>query len=299
MEETIFQILRELENTILPTRVCVCVSYIEPTTGALLTQSTLFTQSMPRGKDAKQSFESCKEDLDVSLEAFVTPPSSPAATGTMQTSMRSALCAVSCTGIHATAQKTIRPRLSDVFTAQVLDIPPASAVTGCVQMPAATPGPAPSRPSVTLGVNFIQINCGKRISAMTLLETNTNNKIALIQEPYTSINGCTLLHKRDFFCWSTAPPAGTVPAPSATWTSLRPRAAIYAPGRSDMLPVYRFMTQDIATVAVQLRFILSVYMEITKSVRSPELIALLDFCREEQKKMFVGNILQWPLLPIQ
>jgi hypothetical protein len=105
--------------------------------------------------------------------------------------------------------------LSDVFTDQVPDIPATSAVTGCVQMPAATPGPALARLSVTLVVDFIQINCGKRISAMTLLETNTKNTIALIQEPYTSINGCTLLHKRDFFCWSAAPPAGTLPAPSA------------------------------------------------------------------------------------
>jgi hypothetical protein len=178
--------------------------------------------------------------------------------------------------------------LSDVFTAQVSDIPAASAVAGCVQMPAATPGPGPVRPSMTLGIDFIQINCGKRISAMTLLETNTNNKIALIQEPYTSINSCTLLHKKDFFCWSTASPAGTVPAPRATWKSLRPRAAIYAPGRSDMLPVYRFMTRDIATVVVQLGFISSVYMDITKSVRSPELIALLDFCREEQKTLILA-----------
>jgi hypothetical protein len=125
---------------------------------------------------------------------------------------------------------------------------------------------------------------------MTLLETNTKNKIALIQEPYTSINGCTLLHKRDFFCSSTNPPgtmpAGSVPAPSARWTSLRPRATIYAVGRSDVLPVYRFMTRDIATAAVQLGFVSSVYMDITKSMRSAELIALLDFCRQEKKLCF-------------
>jgi hypothetical protein len=64
-------------------------------------------------------------------------------------------------------------------------------------MTSATLVPAPTGPSVTLGFDFIQINCGKRISAMALLETNVKNKIALIQEPYTSINGCTLIHKRD------------------------------------------------------------------------------------------------------
>jgi hypothetical protein len=129
-----------------------------------------------------------------------------------------------------------------------------------------------------LGVDFIQINCGKRISAMALLETNVKNKIALIQEPYTSINGCTLIHKRDFFSSSTAPQSPTPggAAPTTSWTSLRPRAAIYAPGRSDVLPVYRFMTNDIATVAAPLGFISSIYMDITKTVRS-KVIALLDF----------------------
>jgi hypothetical protein len=116
--------------------------------------------------------------------------------------------------------------------------------------------------------DFIQINCGKKISAIALLETNVKNKIALIQEPYTSINGCTLLHKRDFFSLGTAPPgttpAGNVPAPNTLWTSLRPRAATYAPGRLDVLPVYRFMTRDIAAVAEQLGFISSAYMDITK-----------------------------------
>jgi hypothetical protein len=48
------------------------------------------------------------------------------------------------------------------------------------------------------------------------------------------------------------------------------------------------MTRDIATVAVQLGFISSVYMDITKSVRSPELIALLDFCREGQKTLLIA-----------
>jgi hypothetical protein len=50
------------------------------------------------------------------------------------------------------------------------------------------------------------------------------------------------------------------------------------------------MTRDIATVAVQLGFISSVYMDITKSVRSPELIALLDFCRKEQKTLLMERI---------
>jgi hypothetical protein len=176
-------------------------------------------------------------------------------------------------------------------------------MTSATLGPAAA-GQAPAGLSVNLGVDFdfIQKNCGKRISAMALLETNENNKIALIQEQYTSINGCTLLHKRDFFSLGTAPPGttpvGNVPAPNTLWTSLRPRAAIYAPGRLDVLPVYRFMTGDIATVAVQQGFISSVYMDITKSVRSPELIALLDFCREEQKNSAYGNRLQRPLLPV-
>jgi hypothetical protein len=156
------------------------------------------------------------------------------------------------------------PCLSDVFAAQVPDTPAPSVVTGLVPWPSATLVPAPARPSVTVGVDFIQIHCGKIISATTLLETYTKNKNALIQEPYANINGCTLLHKRNFFCSSTTPPGtiptGIVPAPSAKWTSLRPRAAIYAPGRSDVLPVYRFMTRDIATVAVQLGYISIVYV---------------------------------------
>jgi hypothetical protein len=63
----------------------------------------------------------------------------------------------------------------------------------------------------------------------------------------------------DFFSSGMAPlsttPAGATPAMS--WTSLRPRAEIYAPGCSDVLPVYRFMTGDIGTVATQLGFIAS------------------------------------------
>jgi hypothetical protein len=229
--------------------------------------------------------------LDVSVEVFVTPPSSPATTGTGPVTSGMSLGSSIPTPPYTTFEipRTMRPRLSDVFAAQVPDIPAPSVVAGLVPMPLATLVPAPARPSVTLGVDFIQIKCGKRISAMTLLETNTKNKIALIQEPYTSINGCTLQHKKDFFCSSTTPPGmiptGTVPAPSAKWTSLRPRAAIYALGRIYVLPVYRFMTRDIATVTVQLGFISIVYMDITKSMRSAELIALLDFCRQEQKTL--------------
>jgi hypothetical protein len=142
---------------------------------------------------------------------------------------------------------------------------------------------------------------------MALLETNVKNKSALIQEPYTSINSCTMLNKKDFFSLGMPSPGsipteaflnGLTPAPSTSWTSSIPRAAIYAPGRSDVLPVNRFMTRDIATVAVQLWFISSVYMDITKSVRSAELIALLDFCRKEQKNSAFVNRLQLTFLPV-
>jgi hypothetical protein len=102
----------------------------------------------------------------------------------------------------STGSPTLRPRLSDIFAAQVPDIPVLAG------------------PSVTLGVDFIQINCGKRISDMALLEQNVRNKIAVILEPYTSINGCTLIHKRDCFSSGTAPPGtiptGTVPATSTS-----------------------------------------------------------------------------------
>jgi hypothetical protein len=118
---------------------------------------------------------------------------------------------------------------------------------------------------------------------MALLETNVKNKIALIQETYTGINGCT---QKRLFQFRHAPPLpSTTPGGAA---SSRPRAAIYAPGRSDVLPVYRFMTRDIATVAVQLGFISSIYMDITKSVRSKELLALLDFCRQEDKTLIIA-----------
>jgi hypothetical protein len=97
---------------------------------------------------------------------------------------------------------------------------------------------------------------------MSLLETNVTNKIALIQEPYTSIGGCTMIHKQDFYSSGTPPPGsaalgtagaattGSIPAPCTPWTYFRPRASIYAPGRTDVLPVYRFMSRDIATVAM-------------------------------------------------
>jgi hypothetical protein len=150
---------------------------------------------------------------------FVTPPPSPSAAGT---SLGPSIATAPYTS-------TVRLRLSDVFTAQAPDIPVPSVDPGRVPMTSATLGPAQAGPSVNLGVDFIQINCGKRISAMALLETNVKNKIALIQGPYTSINGGTLLHKRDFFSLGTAPPGttptGNVPAPNTLWTSLRPRAA--------------------------------------------------------------------------
>jgi hypothetical protein len=110
-------------------------------------------------------------------EVFVTPPPSPPVAGaSLGTSI-------------ATALSTLRPHLSDVFTARVPDIPVPSVDPGRVQMTSTNPGPAaaglaPAGLSVNLGVDFdfIQINCGKRISAMALLETNVKNKIALIQD---------------------------------------------------------------------------------------------------------------------
>jgi hypothetical protein len=65
-------------------------------------------------------------------------------------------------------------------------------------------------------------------------------------------------------------PTGTGPASSMSWTSVRPRAAIYAPGRTDVLPVYRFTSRAIATVAMQIGqnalFVSSIYMDITKKL---------------------------------
>jgi hypothetical protein len=64
----------------------------------------------------------------------------------------------------------MRPRLSDAFADQVPDMPVPNVDPGRGPMPSAILGPAPAGPSVTLGFDFIQINCGKRISAMALLE---------------------------------------------------------------------------------------------------------------------------------
>jgi hypothetical protein len=65
-------------------------------------------------------------------EVFVTPPPSPPAA-----------CA-SLGPCIATAPCTSTQRLSDVFTAQVLDIPVPSVDPGRVPMTAATLGPAPA-----------------------------------------------------------------------------------------------------------------------------------------------------------
>jgi hypothetical protein len=112
-----------------------------------------------------------------------------------------------------------------------------------------------------------------------------------------------MLHKRDYYSSLTSADTpttgsavvvttGSPPAQSAPWTSTRPRSAIYAPGRSDVLPVYRFTSRDVATVAIQLGssalFISSVYLDITKRVRSPELISLLDWCRSQGTPLIIG-----------
>jgi hypothetical protein len=56
--------------------------------------------------------------------------------------------------------------------------------------------------------------------------------------------------------------------------------------------VYRFTSRDVATVAIQLGnkalFISSVYLDITKIVRSPELISLLDWCRSQSTPLVIG-----------
>jgi hypothetical protein len=78
---------------------------------------------------------------DKTSEVFVTSPPSPSA----------AAASIGPSIATSTGSPTLIPRLSDVFAAQVPDIP---ALAGL---------------SVTLGVDFIQINCGKRISAMALL----------------------------------------------------------------------------------------------------------------------------------
>jgi hypothetical protein len=127
-----------------------------------------------------QSFESfhtppsspCAETGDETLEVFVTPPPSPSAAGA---SLGPSIATAPYTS-------TLRQRLSDVFTSQVPNKPVPSVDPGRVPMTSATLVRASAGLSVNLGVDFIQINCDKRISAMALLETNAKNKIALIQD---------------------------------------------------------------------------------------------------------------------
>jgi hypothetical protein len=118
--------------------------------------------------------------LDVSAEVFVTPPSSPAATGTRLATLGMTLGLSIPTPPSTTAKPTLgthRPRLSDVFAAQVLDAQVPNADPGLVLMTLATLSRAPAGPLVTLGADFIQINCGKQISAMALLETNVKTRL--------------------------------------------------------------------------------------------------------------------------
>jgi hypothetical protein len=75
----------------------------------------------------------------------------------------------------------------------------------------------------------------------------------------------------------------------AVWTIVHAASFIGIDDSDVAYKVYRFMTRDIATVAVQLGFVSSVYMDITKSVRSAELIALLDFCRHEKENAAFVN----------
>jgi hypothetical protein len=99
-----------------------------------------------------------------------------------------------------------RPRLSENFNQT--HVPSTNSISHAKTNPT---GQAPvaniAGPPVVSRMDFIQINCGKRIAAMTLMESNVRGKIALIQEPYTSIWGCALLHKRDYYSSST--PAGS------------------------------------------------------------------------------------------
>jgi hypothetical protein len=135
---------------------------------ALLTQSMSILsgrhdgESLTESIDNDQSFESCHTGRDVSLEVFVTPPSSPAATCVVLTppSTLTSLC----------GPRALRPRLSDVFAAHVPGADPGSVPLTLGQTPA-----GPSGTLATLMVSkipFIQINCGKRIAAMSLLESN-------------------------------------------------------------------------------------------------------------------------------
>jgi hypothetical protein len=225
------------------------------------------------------------ESNDQSFESFHTPPASPRADGG---NMSDVFVTPPPSPGLATAGTTAAAR--GLSSGLRTSTPPCATLR--------TPNTMrPLLSAAGLDLDFLQINCGKRISAMALLEKNVKNKIALIQEPYTSINGCTLIHKRDYFSSGSAPQSPTPggAAPTTSWTSLRPRAAIYAPGRSDVLPVYRFMTRDIATVAVPLGFISSIYMDITKNVRSKELLALATTAAvaepllAEWVKYFVGS----------
>jgi hypothetical protein len=144
-----------------------------------------------------QSTSISPDPHEQSFESFHTPPSSPSADD---------------------------GNMSDVFVTPPPSPDPASGASATgLSLGLRTPTPpcTTSRPLVSdagLDLDFLQINCGKIISAMALLETNVKNKIALIQEPYTSINSCTPIHKRDFFSSGTAPlsttPAGATPATS-------------------------------------------------------------------------------------
>jgi hypothetical protein len=95
---------------------------------------------------------------DVSDEVFVTPRSSPANKGTGPVTSGMSPGSSIPTPPYTTLgiPRTMRPRLSDVFATQVPDIPALSGVAGLVSMPLATLVPVPARPSVTLGVDFIQ-----------------------------------------------------------------------------------------------------------------------------------------------
>jgi hypothetical protein len=75
---------------------------------------------------------------------------------------------------------------------------------------------------------------------------------------------------------------------------------IYAPGRSDIPPVYRFMTRDIATVATQLGFIASIYVHgyhkkcaVLGTTRAARLL------QTRKKDPYHGNRQQFTFLPIQ
>jgi hypothetical protein len=94
-------------------------------------------------------------------DVFVTPPTSPAKTGTrpVTSGMRPSIPTPLCTTLRI--PRTIGPHLSDVFTAHVPVIPVPNVDPGRVPMTSATLGLAPAGPSVTLGVDFFQINCGK------------------------------------------------------------------------------------------------------------------------------------------